>query len=173
MTLLTYISPMIEWLNDSQLATQISESDSLFPWIESFHVLAITAFFGSIAIVDLRLIHIGFIEEPVHQLSQTVLPYTWKAFGIALITGSLLFISKASTYSENTFFLCKMFLLICAGINMLVFQTIIGKNIAAWPAFSKPPVGAKIAGFVSLTLWLSVIICGRWIGFTLVPSLGG
>jgi len=27
------------------------------------------------------------------------------------------------------------------------------------------PTGAKVAGFVSLVLWIGVVAAGRWIGF--------
>jgi hypothetical protein len=166
------ISSLLQWLNDSALAILISENDFLFPWIESIHVLAITTFFGSIAMVDLRLIHIGFLERSVHRLSLEILPYTWTAFCIAFVTGGLLFISKAISYAHNEFFLIKMCLLIGAAINMLIFQKITGSQMSSWVPHAQPPRAAKIAGIISLLLWITIIICGRWIGFTLLPTLG-
>jgi hypothetical protein len=167
------LNTFLHWLADSQIAILISENDVIFPWIEALHVLAITTFFGSIVMVDLRLIHIGFLERSVHRLTQEVLPYTWKAFGVALITGSLLFVSRAITYSHNNFFLIKMCLLVAAGINMLVFQKVTGHQMSTWVPHAQPPAAAKLAGVISLFLWICIIICGRWIGFTLQPTLGG
>jgi hypothetical protein len=170
--LMNTLSTLFNWLNDSQLAILISENDYLFPWIESVHVLAITIFFGSLALVDFRLMGLAFLEKTFHRFSEAILPLTWIAFGFALITGALLFISKAITYSHNNFFLAKMCLLICAGINMIIFQKWTGRNMADWGINDRTPLAAKLAGLISLLLWISIIICGRWIGFTLAPTLG-
>ncbi|MBT8516636.1 hypothetical protein G6687_07100 [Polynucleobacter paneuropaeus] len=168
MMITSTFNQIITMLNDSDLGVLIRESDSLFPFIESLHVLAITCFFGSIAMVDLRLIGVSFLEKPILSFSRVVLPYTWKAFAVAFVTGLLLFVSKADTYSHNQFFLMKMSLLMCAGINMLFFQFATGKNMDKWPTSEALPAAARLAGFTSLVLWVSIIICGRWIGFTLI-----
>jgi hypothetical protein len=51
---------------------------------------------------------------------------------------------------------------------MAVFHVFTGRDIDRWgKAAARPPFAAKIAGAVSLTLWVAVISFGRWIGFTL------
>ena len=82
--LMNTIIDLLNWLNDSQLAVLISENDYLFPWIESIHVLAITIFFGSLALVDLRLIGLAFLEKTIYRVSEAILPLTWIAFGLCV-----------------------------------------------------------------------------------------
>jgi hypothetical protein len=36
-----------------------------------------------------------------------------------------------------------------------------------WDAAGRTPVAAKTAGGISLLVWIAVVVCGRWIGFTL------
>lgn len=55
------VDPILRWLEATSVAQAIAEGESLFPWIECIHVLAITLVVGSIAIVDLRLI--GFASR--------------------------------------------------------------------------------------------------------------
>ena len=50
------LQPLLHYLQDTPFATAIREGDTLFPWIECVHVLAITFVVGSIAAVDLRLL---------------------------------------------------------------------------------------------------------------------
>ena len=83
---------LLRWLYESAPGVAIRENDSLFPWIESFHVLAITLVVGSIAIVDLRLIGMSSLDRALTRLTKEVLPVTWIAFCGAVITGLLLFI---------------------------------------------------------------------------------
>jgi hypothetical protein len=145
----------------------IRENDVLFPWIESVHVLAIVLVVGTISIVDMRLLGWASRDRAVTRLMRDVLPWTWSAFAIAVITGSLLFSSRAPDYAHNFFLQGKMLLLIAAGFNMTVFHAIGIRNVTEWDTLKRTPAAAKVAGAVSLMLWIAVIAFGRWIGFTL------
>jgi len=153
------------------LAETIREHESLFPWIEALHVLAVTLVIGSIALVDLRLIGVRALNRTISNISEELLPITWMAFLVAALTGAILFTSNALSYSQNFYFISKIILLGLAGINMMCFQFIIGKNLDRWNHYKQLPIAARIAGGISLTLWISIIFCGRWIGFTLEPVL--
>lgn len=157
---------ILDWLVDTSLAGAMRENEMLFPWTESIHVLALTLVVGSIAIVDLRLLGLASRGRPVDKLMRDVLPVTWIAFVVALITGLLMFISQATTYMDNFFFKAKMVLLVTAGINVLVFHTVTARSAAHWDAKGAIPTGAKAAGAASLMLWTLIVIFGRWIGFT-------
>ena len=95
-----------------------------------------------------------------------VLPLTWGAFGMAVITGALLFSSNATTYAHNFFFQGKLVLLALAGLNMAVFHFIGIGDVGRWGATTQTPLAAKAAGAVSLLVWVAVVAFGRWIGFT-------
>jgi hypothetical protein len=159
------------FIYSNPIAQTIRENELLFPWIEALHVLAITSVIGSIALVDLRLIGLRALNRPISIITQELLPVTWIAFVIAAITGIVLFASNALSYSQNFYFISKMGLLTLAGINMLTFQFLIGRNLERWNHYQQLPIPARIAGAISLTLWISIIFCGRWIGFTLEPVL--
>ena len=158
---------LFQWIYDTPVGTAIRESGTFFPWIESVHVLAITLVVGSIFIVDLRLLGVASKARTVSRLSGEVLPFTWTAFLLAVITGGLLFSSNAVKYSHNTMFIAKMALLIVAGLNMMVFHAITSRGIAKWDAAPKPPGPVRLAGAVSLIVWIAVVTCARWVGFTM------
>jgi len=65
------IDALLRALEATSVATVIRENESLFPWIESLHVLAITMVIGSIAIVDLRLIGLASLERAAARLTPT------------------------------------------------------------------------------------------------------
>jgi hypothetical protein len=161
------MQPLLHWLYETPLATAIREGGNLFPWIESVHVLAITLVVGSISIVDLRLLGLVWKGRAVSRLLSEVLPLTWVAFIVAAITGTLLFTSNALKYADNHFFQAKMALLIVAGLNMLAFHVITSRGMEAWDVSPRVPAGVRAAGGISLALWIAIIACGRWIGFTM------
>jgi hypothetical protein len=144
----------------------IPGSEWLFPIVETAHVLALAVVFGSVAMVDLRLLGLGGRGTPVRQLAREVLPWTWTAFVLAAAFGTLMFVSKAGTYFHNHEFRMKFLAMFLAGANMLVFQLGAFRRAAEWEAREPPPAAARIAGALSLLLWMLVIFYGRWVGFT-------
>ena len=154
------------WLENTAVAQFISGSTWAFPTLESIHVLVLVTVLGSIVIVDLRLLGVTSKGRSVSGLSDDVLPVTWTAFVLAVISGMLLFSSKATHYLENWPFRFKILLLAAAGLNMLLFHFITYRGVAKWDNQIQTPNAAKLAGLLSLTFWVGVVVFGRWIGFT-------
>lgn len=164
-----YPEPTNIWesIEYSSLGTTIAESTWMFPTIETVHVIALVTVIGTIALVDLRLVGVKGHALRVSQLAKDTLPWTWGAFALAAITGSLLWISKASSYMDNPWFLAKLAMLALAGLNMMYFHLTTWRTVDHWELDPSFPSEAKIAGWLSLVFWLAVVFCGRMIGFTL------
>jgi len=161
------LASLVAFFEDSALADAIRENDTLFPLIESVHVLAICLVVGSILAVDLRLLGLASVGRPVSRVTNGVLPLTWCAFVAAVASGGLLFISNAAKYLANGYFVAKMLLIGVAGLNMLVFHLISTNDLPRWEQDVRPPLRARLAGGLSILLWVAVVACGRWIGFTM------
>jgi hypothetical protein len=157
----------ISFLESSALADNIRENDFLFPTIESIHVVAICLVVGSILAVDLRLLGLASVSWPVSRLTRGILPLTWGAFVVAVASGGLLFISNATKYLGNGFFVAKLCLIGVAGLNMLIFHLISANDLPRWENESRPPLRARLAGAASIVVWVAVVACGRGIGFTM------
>jgi hypothetical protein len=163
----TRLHSILATLQETAIPSAIRENETLFPAVESIHVLAICTVIGTISIVDLRLLGLASRERPVLELSRDVLRCTWIAFAIAAISGSLLFSSRAIDYSGNFYFQVKLVLLALAGLNMASFHLLAGRRMGEWGAGVTPPFAARAAGGLSLLIWIGVVGFGRWIGFTL------
>jgi hypothetical protein len=131
--------------------------------------MAITTVIGVIAIVDLRLLGLASTAYPVSRLTKSLLPLTWVGFAVAVASGLLLFSSQPITYFENFAFRMKMVMLVAAGLNMAVFHLLTMRGIALWDRDAPVPTSAKIAGLLSMLIWVMIVIFGRWIGFTMSP----
>ncbi len=156
-TELIQASAPAEWMRSSLKA---------MPVVEAIHVMAVALVFGTILIVDLRLLGIPDTRRSFTRISDELLPWTWSAFGIAVVTGALMFAANAVTYFGNASFRWKLVALAGAGLNMAVFQRVTFRNVAAWDKNVPAPQAARIAGVLSILVWASVIFLGRWIGFT-------
>jgi len=153
-------------LEASAVGDYVAQSTWAFPTLESLHVMAFVTVLGSLLVVDLRMLGLGWKDVKLTTLSHETLKITWIAFICALITGLLLFVSKASSYVINPYFKLKLISMAIAGVNMVVFQFITWKTVKEWD-LGKVPMAAKVAGTLSLLLWICVVFFGRAIGFTL------
>lgn len=133
--------------------------------LEGTHLLTVMLFFGTIMIVDLRMLGVVFRRTPFSEMSAKVLPLTVVGFVILITTGLLLFFSKPEEYYHNIWFRTKVILIVLAMINLVVFHFRAQKNQALWDTAEKPPMSVRIPALVSMTLWLLVIASGRYIAY--------
>jgi len=161
------LHPLWQALENSGLGQYIASSEIAFPMLETLHVIAIATVVGTIAIMDLRLLGLTSRRWTMTSVSQDTLRLTWIAFGIAVLTGGLLFISKATTYMVNPYFLWKMVLIAAAGLNMAIFHLGAWRTVGGWETGAYIPTATKVSAGLSLGFWIAVVFCGRVIGFTL------
>ena len=157
-----------EDIQNSSLGAGIAGSEWWFPTIETVHVIALVTVVGVIAVMDLRLLGLTSRGKSVVAMERDTVPLVWGAFAIALVSGLLMFVSKAATYMANPYFLWKMGLMVIAGINMAIFHRVVSRGVEEWgqPGHAIP-VAAKISGLFSLALWMLIPLLGRIVGFTL------
>jgi hypothetical protein len=160
------ISSALTSLQASALAGTIRDSLLLFPLLEATHVIGLALVFGTIAVIDLRLLGVASRERSFQRMASDILKWTWGAFALTALTGALMFVTNATVYFHNTSFRVKMLLLVLAGLNMLVFELTAGRTIREWDQAPSAPAIGKVVATLSLVLWIGVIFAGRIIGFT-------
>ena len=144
------------WLRDSLWA---------YPAVETTHIVALAVVYGSIVMVDLRLLGVSRALAVTRLLRHT-LPWTAGAFGLALTTGLLLFTAHAADLLGSRVFMLKMGLLLTAGLNAGLLHAGVLRSVAAWDVGAAPPARARLAAVLSLVLWTCVIACGRLLAYT-------
>ena len=152
------------WLQNTRVGTAVRVSPWLFPTIESFHIVGISFLIGSVARLDARLIGL-YRRSSVSALAKATMPWAWGGFVLAVVTGSLLFSSEAEGLYSNHAFRLKILMLLLLGVNSAVYESVTRRNIVRWDVDTNTPVGAKMTGIVSLTLWIGVVVAGRWIAY--------
>jgi hypothetical protein len=161
------LSPLWQGLENSSLGQYIASSTWAFPTIETLHVIFFVIVLGTIVVMDVRMLGLTATDYALTRLSKDTLRITWIAFVCAAITGSLLFISKATSYAINPYFQRKMICMVLAGTNMVVFEFLTWRGVKAWDVGGAIPTATKVAGALSLIFWILVVFFGRTVGFTL------
>jgi hypothetical protein len=159
-------TPLLTSLQESGLAVSIRDGLYIFPFLEAVHVIGLALVFGTIAVVDLRLLGAASSHRRFHLVLSDVIRWTLAAFVVTAVTGALMFITNAVVYFNNAYFRAKVLLLVLAGLNAVAFELTARRTLPQWDdSPSAPPVGRTIA-IVSLVVWVGVIFTGRMIGFT-------
>jgi hypothetical protein len=156
--------PFCRWLEQTSVGAGVRESLWLFPAIETLHLLGMAALVGTIVVFDLRLLGWTLRHERVSELAGRLLPWSWAGFAVQVVTGALLFTSEAVKVYTNPAFRVKMLLIFLAGVHALIFWSVY-RDLASWDDRGVLPAGAKVAGFVSILLWIGIVAAGRFIGF--------
>src|SRR5437867_12181341 len=160
------ITDFLASLEASNLATTIRNSLYLCPPVESSPGIGLTMVFGTIAIIDLRLLGLASTRRPFSRIASDIMRWTWAAFALTVTTGLLMFITNAGVYYHNFYFRTKMALLLLAGVNVLLFELTAGRSVHRWDKDKAAPLAGKTIAALSLVLWITIIFMGRWIGFT-------
>lgn len=153
------------WIEHTPVGASVRESLWLFPAVETVHLLGMALLLATIGSFDLRLLGWAMARTPVSDLARRLLPLAWAGFAVQVLTGALLFSSEAAKMYRNPAFRVKMLLICLAGLHALVFQLAARRRLAVWDDRPALPAGARLAGLISLALWIGVVAAGRWIGF--------
>jgi hypothetical protein len=152
-------------LGETSWSVGLHESEIAYSIIESFHVWSLCLFFGMTVMFDLRLLGFTMRKVPVSEVIRRLQPWTIVGFVLMVISGTLLFIAIPVRSYQNIFFRTKMILLVLAGLNVLIFHSRIFPRLTKWDINAVPPRAARIAGAVSLVLWVGIVISGRMIAY--------
>jgi uncharacterized protein YacL len=153
------------WLADTSWSVDLHESQYAYSILESIHVWTMAVFFGSVMMFDLRLLGLTMRKVPAPEVLDRLLPVTIAAFVIMLISGTLLFYAIPLRSYQNIFFRLKMLLLLLAGLNVWIFHSRVYPKVVGAEVEGMPPRAARVAGALSLVIWIGVVFSGRMIAY--------
>lgn len=148
----------------SDLAGWLQLTPYAYAVIEGLHLVGISFFFGSIFLLDLRLL--GLVARPATAgTARFLLGITAPAFAVVLASGVLLFIPAADRYATSPTFFVKMGVIFLGGLNALVLHATAWRSIRAWGDAARPPGNVRAAAALSILVWLGAIVLGRAMGY--------
>lgn len=156
---------VFEWLENTPGSIAIRESIWTYPIVEASHVLSLCLFVGMTTMWDLRLLGFTLRRVPVTETAARLLPWVFVGFTLMVITGLLLFWSDPVRFYGNTFFQVKVMMLGIAGVNAGLFHLTTYRGVAVWDNAARPPIRARAAAVVSLSLWSLIVVSGRMIAY--------
>lgn len=153
---------VVDWLGRWPGAVLLQRSGTFYLFVNAAHILGIGLVLGSILPLDLRLL--GFFRRaPLAAIGPFLSRTASAGVLLAVLTGLWLFTVKPREYLANAAFLWKMALLAAALANVWFQHR--SRPFAAALAGGEASPATKVFAACSFTLWLAVLVAGRWIGF--------
>jgi uncharacterized membrane protein SirB2 len=155
------LQPFVNWLGASGLGQWLGQSTDRIAWLFVFHLLGLTLLLGSIIVLSIRLLGLGFRAQPISELKQDTAVFRTVGLTLMLLSGSLIFTGGAASYFEGQWFRRKMVILVIALLfNFTVFRKVITAEDGRYS-----PLMNRVTGLLALLLWFSVGAAGRAIAF--------
>jgi small-conductance mechanosensitive channel len=147
-------------LQNSAVAHAVSKSNHMVgAGLQIVHVLGFILLLASLVLVSLRLLGLAFADQPISKIGRDATRLIWLGLALAVISGTLMFVSSPRMYYYNPAFELKMLLLIVA----VLVQVLLLRRVTAID--SPTPALARTSVALSLVFWFGVGLAGRIIGF--------
>ncbi len=156
MTLLEFC----RWLQYSAPLHNMRESPWFFPVVATIHLMGLALIGGSVLVVDLRLLGLGLRNQPVAGLALDAERWLRRGLAVMITTGILLFMCFATKYYYLTFFWVKM-----AALTAVIAFTFSVRRRMVMTDNAGASLRSKLVALVSILLWTTVAVGGRYIGF--------
>jgi hypothetical protein len=157
---------MLAWLEASALGQAVRGAGVWsYATINLVHILGLATLFGSVLMLDLKLLGL-FPRTPLPVLSGPTVRMAMIGFLVAAASGACLLSTNATEYAGNPFLLIKF-----AAIAVALGNIALLHRSPAWRLQSKgPPSPAQrrrlaIGGGISLMAWATALAAGRMLGY--------
>jgi hypothetical protein len=124
--------------------------------VSAAHILGIALLLGAVMPLNLRLMDLAWRGIPLATVQRLLRPAAATGLAVAIVSGFLLFSVNATDYAATRLFRLKMALVLAGTLHALLnLQSLSGSG--RWQR--------RRAGALSAVIWLSALICGRFLGF--------
>lgn len=150
---------LADWFESTWVHEAMLNLFWLFPLAETIHFMGLCILFGSLLVIDLRVIGVAkFINM---KAALKFIPIAMFGFSLNLITGLAFLCADPYRYFPNIAFQWKMGLILVAGLNALWFWFGEHKELSQLADGEDADFRAKVIALMSLLVWVGVIVLGR------------
>ena len=161
-------TPLVELslgISNWKLSIAIGSHFWVIPIIQTLHILAIAAAFGSVLMINFRILGIAGQGRTMTQTVRRYLPWIWWALLVLVVTGLGMIVGEPVRELVNPIFWIKMALIIVMVLLSIGFQASVRRNMASWETTHDGRVVVRIGAAGIILLWCAIMVAGRWIAY--------
>lgn len=148
---------LLDAIEQFWLSAFLRRSVLAYPVVNALHIVALGTLVTSAALMDLRVLGFGKLI-PLADVVHTLRPVAIGALILVALSGFLLFSVQPHHYAGSQVFLVKLALIAAAVANASVF-------VLQRRHLVPDTLTTRSMAFVSIALWLAVVMAGRSIAF--------
>jgi hypothetical protein len=150
------VQSTFNWLGESAAGQYLAASTPAFAAVQSVHLLALATLGGAVIIADLASARLLFRGAGRTAVVKGSFPVFLGGLAAAMISGTLLVAAGPTKYLLNPLFWPKLAVLAVAiAIHLTLYRVVLRQSGEA---------AARVLAWLSIALWLSVTVIGRWVG---------
>jgi len=157
----TWLNELATWLETTALSQWIVNNFWSIPIIQVFHISALAALFGSVLMINLKVLGIGGSHRSYAETAKRFRPWINWGFVVLLLSGVLLIVGEPIRELPNPIFWVKMALIVITLPISLAFNA----RVAKVEASGALAVSYKLGAVLLIVLWCAIMFGGRWIAY--------
>lgn len=154
-----------QWLASTELSNQLASTLWIVPTFQSAHILAIGVIFGSVLMLDLRVLGWAGSDQTMAQVTHRYSPWIWGALSVLAISGGVLILTEPAREFLSVSFWAKMTLLAIGSAFVVALQLSVRRHRDNWDADIGARGATKALAVVTFFVWIAVIVLGRLIAW--------
>lgn len=137
------------------------------PIIQTIHILGVAAVMGSIVMISLRALGLALNNQSLEEMMRRLFPWLWIATLSNVVSGSFFILARPYRYVENPIFITKISMIFIAFPLACLLRYLIrpGNLLEGQIGVRGNQISIRMVSFLSIILWLSITVSGRWIAY--------
>ena len=161
----TQLTELALGISNTSLSAWIGSHFWAIPIIQTLHILAIAAAFGSVLMINLRILGVTGGTRTLTDTARRYIPWIWVALVVLVLTGIGMVIGEPVRELINPVFWIKMGLIVFMIVVSLGFQASVRGRIAHWEVSRDGMAAVRIGAALIIVLWCMIMVAGRWIAY--------
>jgi len=161
-------TPLVDfalWISNTSTSLWIGTHFWAIPILQTLHILSIAMAFGSVLLINLRILGLTGGSRTIEQTVHRYLPWIWWALVVLIVTGFGMIIGEPVRELINPVFWIKMALVIAMILLSIGFQTMARRNAARWEMTGAGQISLRTGAVCIILLWCAIMVAGRWIAY--------
>lgn len=155
-----------QWLSTTFLSVFIQNHNSwVIPVIQSIHIVGIAIVFGSVFMIDLRILGWAGMDQTLRQTTSRFGPWLTGALWLMLATGILMVIGEPVRELITFSFWLKMLLVAVGALIAVIFLRAVRRHEQYWEEIVEKRWAIKCLAVLTFLIWVCIIILGRLIAY--------
>jgi hypothetical protein len=161
----TQLTELALGISNTSLSVWIGSHFWAIPIIQTLHILAIAAAFGSVLMINLRILGVTGGTRTLTDTARRYIPWIWVALVVLVLTGIGMVVGEPVRELINPVFWIKMGLIVFMIVVSLGFQASVRGRVAHWEVSRDGMAAVRIGAALIIVLWCMIMVAGRWIAY--------